>query len=134
LTRLYDLNIGEVAKPDMKIRGVVFSNVALLDPLKDHTSGTNWMLPRHRMQFVMSKLGAGTALGGLISGAARKSQILEEEAKKDGEESNVEQVLPGQADSASPTARESMGMGADTVRKKTVLSTPVSSSDPTKQD
>jgi hypothetical protein len=55
------------------------------------------------MQFVMSKLGAGTALGGLISGAARKSQVLDEESKKEeARNSQMEQVLPGQADSASP--------------------------------
>jgi hypothetical protein len=107
LTRLYDLNIGEVAKPDMKVRGAVFSVVSLLDPLKDNIPNTNWMLPRHRMQFVMSKLGAGTALGGLISNAKRNSEILEdtaEESKKDEKDatSPMEQVLPGQVDSASP--------------------------------
>merc|ERR1719506_2509666 len=94
---LYNINVGEVPekKTSLQERGRVYAEVQLLDPLKDEecVQDTGWMMPRHRMQFVMSRLGHGmsTLKLGKVLNMVPKTGALE--AQKPAEDQPLDNVV-----------------------------------------
>merc|ERR1719207_235277 len=79
---LFNIQIGEKPTEDCKLCGYCLIKVTFHDPLKDQCGDNKWMLPKHRMQFALSKVGGrlrvGQMLGafGLGKGVSAK-QIVE---------------------------------------------------------
>jgi hypothetical protein len=64
--KLYNIQIGEKPTDDCKICGYCLIKVTFHDPLKDMCGDNTWMLPKHRMQFALSKVGGRLRVGQML--------------------------------------------------------------------
>lgn len=107
---LYNLKLGDVPKPGMEKFGELVCVLTYLDPLKT-TGDTGWMLPRHRMQFVMSRVGGNLTIGKMLGAFGPKdgskgppeappetSQLVSLTSVAEGAK---ESALPGQVEPAA---------------------------------
>jgi hypothetical protein len=68
---LNDINHGEVRSRMKHVRGYVNLRVKFLDPAKEicgDKDDTDWMLPKHRMQFALSKMGGRMSVSKMLGG------------------------------------------------------------------
>jgi len=63
---LYDIQIGETPSKGCKLMGYCLLKVTFLDPLKEQCGDNKWMLPTHRMQFALSKVGGRLRVGQML--------------------------------------------------------------------
>jgi len=71
---LHDIEHGEARSRMKKARGTVNLHVKFLDPAQERTCDdgdaeeTSWMLPKHRMQFALSKMGGRIKVSKMLGG------------------------------------------------------------------
>lgn len=95
---LFDIDMGQKRTPQSRYAGTATLRIKFLDPLKDNCGGDGenyeWMLPKHRMQFALSKMGGRMKVGKMLG--------------KLGTKPNIEDApSTSQAASKSPAAAES---------------------------
>lgn len=105
---LHDVHIGAEPRPGMQPKGHLHVLLNYLDPLAmGQSADTSWMLPRHRMQFVMSRVGGNLTIGKMLGsfGKYRDEQMAKGEGAAEGVSLTAEAgapagegTLPGQAD------------------------------------
>eukprot|EP00927_Polykrikos_kofoidii_P056062 TRINITY_DN50243_c0_g1_i1.p1 TRINITY_DN50243_c0_g1~~TRINITY_DN50243_c0_g1_i1.p1 ORF type:complete len:987 (+),score=136.31 TRINITY_DN50243_c0_g1_i1:240-2963(+) len=73
---LYEMQHGETMTKQSRQCGRVHLNVRFLDPLKDKCGEDGdelaWMLPKHRMQFALSKMGGKAKVGKMLGSLSGK--------------------------------------------------------------
>lgn len=63
---LFNIQIGEKPNDECKLCGYCKLKVHFLDPLKEQCGDNQWMLPKHRMQFALSKVGGRLRVGQML--------------------------------------------------------------------
>lgn len=63
---LFNIQIGEKPTEDCKLCGYCLIKVTFEDPLKAQCGDNKWMLPKHRMQFALSKVGGRLRVGQML--------------------------------------------------------------------
>lgn len=70
---LYNIQIGErPVEGESKLCGHCLLKVTFMDPLKDVCGDNKWMLPKHRMQFALSKVGGRLRVGQMLGVFSKK--------------------------------------------------------------
>lgn len=102
---LYNIQIGERPHEDSKLCGYCLIKVTFHDPLKDICGDNKWMLPKHRMQFALSKVGGRLRVGQMLGAFSapgknpNMKQLIDMKKKEGGGE--AEAVEDGASQSPS---------------------------------
>jgi hypothetical protein len=72
---LFNIQIGEKPSEDCKLCGYCLLKVSFLDPLKEQCGDNKWMLPKHRMQFALSKVGGRLRVGQMLGAFSAPGKV-----------------------------------------------------------